>query len=150
MLLKVDSYNKLVSVFIVTLLILMFGFVLKKSKKSIPTYKIYVTFSDVSGITKESIVTISGFQIGYVHDIYLNDKLIPTAVLNIYKDYNLPTDSSASILSNSLFGKKYIEVIPGGLDENLKHGDSIIYTQSSIDTLDVVDKYLSSLKILRR
>ena len=150
MLLKVDSYNKLVSVFIVTLLILMFGFVLKKSKKSIPTYKIYVTFSDVSGVTKESIVTISGFQIGYVHDIYLNDKLIPTAVLNIYKDYNLPTDSSASILSNSLFGKKYIEVIPGGLDENLKHGDSIIYTQSSIDTLDVVDKYLSSLKILRR
>ena len=147
---KINSYDKLVSVLIVVLLMAVFGFFLKSNKKTIPTYKIYVTFSDVSGVTKGTIVATSGFTVGFVNDVYLNNKLIPTVVLSIYKSYKFPTDTSAAILSNGLFGKKYIEMTPGGMDENLKHGDSILYTQSSIDIIDVVDKYLSSLKIEHR
>ena len=144
----INSYNKSVSVLFVVFLMLILGFALKKSRKSIPTYTIYATFSDVSGVTKESVITTSGFEIGFVKDIYLNDKLMPMVILNIYNNYKLPTDSSASILSNSLFGsKRYIEITPGGMEYYLKNGDTIEFTQSSIDVIDVVDKYLSSVRI---
>ena len=144
------SYSKLLLIVFSVFFALVVIHLFKKNKSSIPTYKIQAVFSDVSGLSKGSIVTISGYKVGYISNIYLNKQLMPVVSIKIYKNYKLPSDTSVSILSDSLFGKKYIEITPGGMEELLKDNDTIAFTQSSIDILDLVDRYLSMLKIENR
>ena len=144
---KSESYSRLLVTVVSIIFIFSISYLFKRNKDALPTYKIQAVFSDVSGLSKGGIVTISGHKVGYISNIYLNKQLVPIVTMNIYKNYKLPTDTSVSILSNSLFGKKYIEITPGGMEDFLKDNDTIAFTQSSIDILDLVDKYLSSLKI---
>jgi phospholipid/cholesterol/gamma-HCH transport system substrate-binding protein len=55
---------------------------------------------------------------------------------------NLPTDSTASILTAGLLGEKYVGISVGGDEEVLVDGATIYDTQSSLVLEDLIGKFL--------
>jgi len=55
---------------------------------------------------------------------------------------NLPSDSTASILTAGLLGEKYVGISVGGDDKLLKDGGTIHDTQSSLVLEDLIGKFL--------
>lgn len=148
---KNGIYKKFIPLFVIFSLVLVGQIIKSKSKKTSPkSYVVYALFSDVSGLSKDAPVMVSGYQIGYVYKIDLDKNLTPKIAMKIFNKYTLPSDSSAAILTDGLFGKKYLEITPGGMEDALKNGDEIVFSQSSIDILDIIDKYLSSIKIEKK
>ena len=61
------------------------------------------------------------------------------------KRYNtLPSDTAAGIFTSGLLGESYVGLTPGGDPEALKPGDEIYLTQSAVDLIQLVGKYMFS------
>jgi phospholipid/cholesterol/gamma-HCH transport system substrate-binding protein len=65
---------------------------------------------------------------------------------SVSKNIKLPSDSSASISSDGLFGGKYLSLIPGGNEKILKDGDSIKYTTGPLNLESLIAKMMFSDK----
>lgn len=106
-------------------------------------YEILAKFENGDGISIGSDVKISGIKIGNVINQALDEKTFQAKfILNIDQNIKLPTDSSAKISSEGLLGSKYITINPGGDDNNLKNGDEIAFTQSSINFEELLGKFI--------
>jgi phospholipid/cholesterol/gamma-HCH transport system substrate-binding protein len=57
-------------------------------------------------------------------------------------EVKIQEDAIASIKTKGLIGEKYVEISPGGLDENLKPGGVIRDTQPPIDIEQLISKYV--------
>ncbi|MFI8375220.1 outer membrane lipid asymmetry maintenance protein MlaD [Pseudomonas helleri] len=111
---------------------------------STDTYKLYAYFDNIAGLTVRAKVTMAGVTIGKVTAIDLDrDNFTARVTLQIDKSVdNLPTDSTASILTAGLLGEKYIGISVGGDDTLLKNGGTIHDTQSSLVLEDLIGKFL--------
>src|SRR5688572_3995193 len=111
---------------------------------STDTYKLYANFDNIAGLTVRAKVTMAGVTIGKVTAIDLNrEDFIGRVTLQLEKRVdNLPTDSTASILTAGLLGEKYIGISVGGEDTVLKDGGVIHDTQSSLVLEDLIGKFL--------
>ncbi len=106
-------------------------------------YEILAKFENIDGIASGSDVKISGVKIGSVVDQYLDEKdFRATLKISINKDVKLPADSSAKIASEGLLGSKYLAITPGGDIEEMKAGDEIMFTQSSVNLEDLLGKFI--------
>ena len=108
------------------------------------SYKLYAYFDNIAGLTVRSKVTMAGVTIGKVTAIDLDrDSFTGRVTLQLEKRVdNLPTDSTASILTAGLLGKKYIGLSVGGEETLLKDGATIHDTQSSLVLEDLIGKFL--------
>lgn len=108
------------------------------------TYKITAKFSNSGGLKVKSPVSIAGVRIGRVHGITLDQQTFESVVeLSIEKKYaNLPDDTTATIYTAGLLGEQYVNLEPGGSEENLHDGDQIELTQAAIVLEEVIGKYL--------
>ncbi|WP_025209202.1 MlaD family protein [Hippea sp. KM1] len=97
-----------------------------------PTYTIYATFRDVSGLDLNTKVKVAGVDVGYIKNIGLKDGKA-VVVLSIYKQYKIPKDSIAIIKSKSLLGEKYLQIKFGNSSQYLSNGDYIASTVSPTD-----------------
>jgi len=97
-------------------------------------YKITARFENIGGLKARAPVTLGGVRIGRVAGIDLDMRSYEAVVtLSIEPKYNqLPTDSSASILTSGVLGEQYVGLEPGGMDEYLKNGGSLKLTQSAL------------------
>ena len=111
---------------------------------STDTYKLYANFDNIAGLTVRAKVTMAGVTIGKVTAIDLDrDNYMARVTLQLEKAVdNLPTDSTASILTAGLLGEKYIGLSVGGEDTVLKDGGTIHDTQSSLVLEDLIGKFL--------
>ena len=111
---------------------------------STDTYKLYAYFDNIAGLTVRAKVTMAGVTIGKVTAIDLDrDNYMARVTLQLEKAVdNLPTDSTASILTAGLLGEKYIGLSVGGEDTLLKDGGTIHDTQSSLVLEDLIGKFL--------
>ncbi|KMM85853.1 phospholipid/cholesterol/gamma-HCH transport system substrate-binding protein [Pseudomonas taetrolens] len=111
---------------------------------STDTYKLYAYFDNIAGLTVRAKVTMAGVTIGKVTAIDLDrDNFTARVTLQLEKRVdNLPTDSTASILTAGLLGEKYIGISVGGEDDLLKNGGTIHDTQSSLVLEDLIGKFL--------
>lgn len=111
---------------------------------STDTYKLYAYFDNIAGLTVRAKVTMAGVTIGKVTAIDLDrDNFTARVTLQVDKSVdNLPTDSTASILTAGLLGEKYIGISVGGDDTLLKDGGPIHDTQSSLVLEDLIGKFL--------
>ena len=109
-------------------------------------YEITARFSNLGPLRANAPVKIGGVSIGRVSNITLDPlKLDSVVTLAIDKRYaDLPADTSAAILTSGLLGESYIGLQPGGDPEPLKAGDQIFLTQSSVDLIQMVGKYMFS------
>jgi len=109
-------------------------------------YEITARFSNLGPLRPNAPVKVGGVAIGQVSDIQLDPvKLDSVVTLAIDKRYSeLPADTSAAILTSGLLGESYVGLQPGGDPEPLKAGDEIFLTQSAVDLMQLVGKYMFS------
>jgi|TARA_R110002072_G_scaffold75756_9_gene178179 phospholipid/cholesterol/gamma-HCH transport system substrate-binding protein len=106
-------------------------------------YLLTADFDDASGIVTGSDVYMSGLKIGTVVKQNLDPESYRARLsLSIRPDIKLPEDSTARILSQSLLGGNSIVLSPGGSDVMLAEGDSIEYTQSAINLVDLLGRFI--------
>jgi len=108
------------------------------------TYQLYAHFDNIAGLTVRSKVTMAGVTIGKVTAIDLDrDSYTGRVTMELERRVdNLPTDSTASILTAGLLGEKYVGISVGGEEELLKPGDTIRDTQSALVLEDLIGKFL--------
>ena len=108
------------------------------------TYKLYANFDNIAGLTVRAKVTMAGVNIGKVTAIDLDhDTFMGRVTMEVNKRVNnLPSDSTASILTAGLLGEKYIGISVGGDDQLLKDGGTIHDTQSWLVLEDLIGKFL--------
>ena len=110
-----------------------------------PTYRIHASFDNIGGLKVRAPIKSSGVVVGRVVDIgFDNTEFRAVATLEIEEKFVFPEDSSASILTSGLLGEQYIGLTPGGSDEDLKDGSTILYTQSAVVLEDLISKFLYS------
>ncbi|MEL0035051.1 MAG: outer membrane lipid asymmetry maintenance protein MlaD [Gammaproteobacteria bacterium] len=108
------------------------------------TYSVTAHFDNIGGLRVKSPVKMGGVLIGRISDIRLDKKtLSPVVTMAIFSEYNeLPTETSASILTAGLLGEQFMSLSPGGDDLFLMDGDRIYDTQSALVIEELIGKFL--------
>lgn len=102
-------------------------------------YELVAKFDRVDGLAAGSDVLVSGIKVGTVLDQRLDTETFQAVVrISIDPSIQLPEDSSAEIGSDGLLGGKYLLLVPGGSPDLLESGDEIVFTQGSIDIINLV------------
>ena len=111
-----------------------------------PTYTVSARFDEIGSLKVRSPVQLAGVRIGQVESISLDTKRFVALVsMTIDSEYNnLPSDSSASILTAGLLGGNYVGISPGFEEEYLKNGSQIFDTQPAIVLEKLISKFLFS------
>ena len=108
------------------------------------TYQVNARFSNVADLKTRSPVKIGGVTVGLVEKISLDpvtvDALVKMQIDRRFSD--IPSDTSASILTSGMLGDRYIGLDPGGAMEALTDGDEIFITQSAVVLETLISKYL--------
>jgi phospholipid/cholesterol/gamma-HCH transport system substrate-binding protein len=108
-------------------------------------YRLFASFSSITGIQPGSDVQISGIKVGEVVQTRLNEQTYEAVVeLSVESGVELPTDSSARIVSEGLLGSRYVELQPGAEMEMLEPGGEITFTQSAINLEDLIGRFVFS------
>ena len=106
-------------------------------------YSVSAQFQSISGLNTGASVEVAGVQIGKVDTISLDkEEMVAVVKMKIQKGVVLTDDVIASIKTAGLIGDKYIQLTPGGSDEILNSGDTIIETESAIDLEELISKYV--------
>jgi len=97
-------------------------------------YEVTARFDNIGGLTMKAPVTLAGVTIGRVASIGIDaDDYSARITLQIDQAHdNLPTDTSAAILTSGLLGAQYVGLDPGAEETYLKDGDRIEITQSAV------------------
>lgn len=110
-------------------------------------YPLVAKFDRIDGLLVGNDARISGVKVGSIASIDIDPKtFLARVVFTVRKDLNLPIDTVAEIISESLMGGKYIALVPGGDKKILAPGEKITYTQSSVSFETLIGKYLFSGK----
>ena len=64
--------------------------------------------------------------------------------LEVDKNISIPDDSTAKISSSSLFGGKFLEIVPGSSETFLRNKSVIYDTQTSLSFTDMIGKMIMS------
>jgi len=111
------------------------------------TYAVTAHFSDIGGLKPRAKVTMGGVVVGRVASIVLDAQTFK-AVVTLDIDHafaQIPSDSSASILTSGLLGDQYIGLEPGGDDTNLVAGSRIEHTQPAMVLEKLIGQFLVKL-----
>jgi len=104
-------------------------------------YEIQAVFSSSGGLKTGSSVVIAGVEVGRVKKVILDDYQA-RVTMSLPLEVKIQEDAIASIKTKGLIGEKYVEISPGGLDENLEPGGVIRDTQPPIDIEQLISKYV--------
>ncbi len=105
------------------------------------TYVVYADFDNISGVKPGADVQIAGVTVGTVRELELTDDALARAAMQIDKTIKIPVDSMASVKSQGIIGDKIIQITLGGDEENLKPGEVISDTESSVDLESLLSKF---------
>lgn len=106
-------------------------------------YSVKAVFSSVKGLKKYTAVEIAGVEVGKVDDIKLDTENYEAVItLLIRDDVELQEDAIASIRTKGLLGEKYVEITPGGSDELIQPGGTIIETEPPIDLEKLIGSFV--------
>jgi phospholipid/cholesterol/gamma-HCH transport system substrate-binding protein len=113
---------------------------------SVPGYDLSAQFDRIDGLTVGSDVRMAGVKVGAVTATSINPKTYMAIVdFTVQKDIELPTDSSATIASQSLLGGKYLSLVPGGSEQMIPAGGQVTITQGSVSLEDLLGKFIFSV-----
>jgi phospholipid/cholesterol/gamma-HCH transport system substrate-binding protein len=108
-------------------------------------YELTAKFGRVDGIAVGTAVRIAGIKVGSVTEQRLDPKDYRAIVrISVDRSVQLPEDSAIKVASDGLLGAKYLSLEAGGAEQMLKPGEEIKFTQSSVDLMDLVGKYIFS------
>lgn len=113
-------------------------------------YTVNARFNRTDGLLVGDKVRMAGMDVGRVIGAKLDDHFKAILTLDIQDGIKVPDDSSASIVSSSLMGPKYIEIEPGGSEEYLPKGGEFSYTQDAMVLEELLDRIVSIGKANRK
>jgi phospholipid/cholesterol/gamma-HCH transport system substrate-binding protein len=93
---------------------------------------VYAAFDETGGLKARAPVEIAGVKVGQVEAITLDKNFRARARLNLDATLQLPSDTSASIVTAGLLGDRYISLQLGGEEKLLQSGDEITITESAV------------------
>ena len=104
-------------------------------------YELRADFSSSSGLKKGASIEIAGVEVGRVKTIGLQDNqaLVVLAIQDGIVVYN---DAIASIKTRGIIGEKYLGLSPGGAGDPLRHGETIVDTESGVDLEQVISQFI--------
>ena len=106
------------------------------------SYPLYAEFSSVSGLRLGNPVEIFGLEVGRVTGFRMDlDNQAVVVELRVKKGIKVHDDAIAAIKTAGLIGDRYVSIDPGGADEVLNPGDTIMDTQSPTDIGELIGKY---------
>ncbi len=110
-------------------------------------YQVTAEFDDASGMGPGSEVRMSGVKIGTVAAQDLDPvTFLATITLIINDDIQLPVDSSAKILPDGLLGGNFLALEPGAEEEIIQSGGRIEFTQSAINVVELISRFVFNPK----
>ncbi|HXF90483.1 MAG TPA: outer membrane lipid asymmetry maintenance protein MlaD [Candidatus Nitrosotenuis sp.] len=108
-------------------------------------YTLTAKFDRIDGLVLGNDVKVSGVKVGTVKEITIDPTTYMAVVkVSVQNDIYLPNDTIAEIVSESFMGGKYVALVPGGADDNLKPGDTISFTQSAVSLESLIGKFIFS------
>lgn len=114
----------------------------------VATYGLHFTVDRGTGFTKGMPVKLSGFRIGRVTSIALNDQAMVDIGIVIDKKYRtwIRNDSGVKLIKEGLVGDNIVEVSVGSQEKpELKDGEAILYIKTkALD--EVVDEIADKVK----
>ena len=109
------------------------------------TYPLKASFRSVQGISAGSDVKLAGVKVGTIASLTLNPTTyFADVVVDLDKNILLPTDSAILISSEGLLGGNFVELVPGGMSDNLGPGDEIEDTQGAVSLVQLLLKFVGT------
>ena len=107
-------------------------------------YRISARFTNVAELKDRAPVKIGGVMVGMVDSVELDPvSFEAVVVMRIDQRFDeIPSDTSASILTSGVLGDRYVGLEPGGSFEVLEDGDELFITQSAVVLEQLISKYL--------
>ena len=106
-------------------------------------YEITARFGRVDGLKRGADVTLSGVKVGTVSAIDLDRKSYQAVVhMVVASNVELPIDTNAKIVSESLLGGMVVVLEPGGDKQMIKGGGEIEKTQDAISLTELIAKMM--------
>ena len=107
------------------------------------TYPLLARFDNVGGLKVSAPVKSAGVKVGRIASITFDNKSYQGLVtMEIERQYEFPTDTSAKILTAGLLGDQYVGLEPGADEKNLQPGDSIKMAQSAVVLENLIGQFL--------
>jgi phospholipid/cholesterol/gamma-HCH transport system substrate-binding protein len=115
-----------------------------KSDHSTPNgYEVIARFGRVDGLKRGSDVSLSGVKVGTVTAIDLDRKSYQAVVhIALAAGVQLPADTDAKVVSESLLGGMEIVLEPGNDEQMIKPGGEIANTQDAIPFTELLAKFM--------
>ena len=106
-------------------------------------YRVSAAFGKVDGLLEGAEVRLGGIKVGRVVDQKLSEHYRAVLTLRIAGHVRLPTNTSAAVHTDGLFGIKYINLEPGGAEETIPPGGAITITQGSLVVADLLEQIIA-------
>lgn len=114
-------------------------------------YELSARFRSVDGIGIGSKVTLAGITIGkVVASDFDPAHYSADLTFRIEKDIEIPEDSIAMIISDGVFGSKFVQIVPGGAMDMLQPGGEFEYVQDSILFEELLQKVINAAEARRK
>ena len=122
--------------------IILFNLVVMNNKNNEKNFNTFTaSFNKIDGVDVGTNVMISGIKVGQVKEIFLNNNY-PNISLLVNKGINITDDSSVSIQTDGLFGKKFLLIEIGGSDKIMKNGEKFSFSEDSIVIEELLQKII--------
>lgn len=106
-------------------------------------YTVVARFDRVDGLKSGADVRMSGIRVGQISELRLEaDTYFAVVEMEIDEAVQLPDDSSAEIVSESLLGGRFMALTPGASEKYLKSGGEIRFTQSPVSLEQLIGKFI--------
>jgi phospholipid/cholesterol/gamma-HCH transport system substrate-binding protein len=110
------------------------------------TYTVEARFSDAAGIKQGDEVQVAGLKAGRVSGVEISGGEV-VVTLDISDSVEMPADSKAEIVVETLLGRKSVMLLPGTSSEQLADGDEIAL-EDTITPVEVTDLADTSVRLL--
>jgi len=108
-------------------------------------YEITARFGRIDGLKRGADVTLSGVKIGTVTSVDLDRKTYQAVVhMAVTSSVQVPVDTNAKIVSESLLGGMVIVLDPGGDKTMIQPGGEVANTQDAISITELIAKFMFS------
>tara|TARA_B100000886_G_C20322958_1_gene448944 strand:+ start:440 stop:880 length:441 start_codon:yes stop_codon:yes gene_type:complete len=122
--------------------VILFNLVVMNNKNNENNFNTFVaSFNKIDGVDVGTNVMISGIKVGQVKKIFLQNNY-PNISLLVNKDISITDDSSVSIQTDGLFGKKFLLIEIGGSDKIMKNGEKFSFSEDSIVIEELLQKII--------
>lgn len=106
-------------------------------------YEVVARFGRIDGLKRGADVTLSGVKIGTVTGVSLDSKTYQAIVrMAVSSNVNLPADTNAKIVSESLLGGTVVSLEPGNEKNLIRTNGEIQNTQDSIPLTELIAKFM--------